>query len=148
MLSETDRRVINVLQAGFPIVERPFAAVAPTVDMGEDELIACVTRLREDRVLSRFGPMYDAVALGGAFSLCAIAVPEARFAEVAEVVNAFPEVAHNYRRAHHFNMWFVLATERPEAIERTIARIEAATGLPVLNLPKLEEYALELRLPA
>lgn len=148
MLSEADRRVIDALQGRFPIVERPFASVARALDMSEDELIATVTRLREDGVLSRFGPMYDAVALGGAFTLCALAVPEERFAAVAAAVNAFPEVAHNYRRDHHFNMWFVLATERPEAIERTIARIEAATGLPVLNLPKLEEYALELRLPA
>ena len=148
MLSDTDRRVIDVLQAGLPIVDRPFAALAPKVGMGEDELIATVTRLREDGVLSRFGPMYDAEALGGAFTLCAMAVPEDRFAAVAETVNAFAEVAHNYRRAHRFNMWFVLATERPEAIAPTIARIEAATGLPVLDLPKLEEYFLSLRLRA
>lgn len=148
MLSDTDRRVIDILQPGFPIVDRPFAAVAPKVGMGEDELIATVTRLREDGVLSRFGPLYDAAALGGAFTLCAMGVPEERFAAVAETVNAFAEVAHNYRRAHRFNMWFVLATERPEAIESTIARIEAATGLAVLNLPKLEEYFLALRLRA
>ena len=148
MLSEADRRVVNALLGGFPLVERPFAQVAADLGLDEDELIAAVTRLREDGLLTRFGPMYDAVALGGAFSLCAMAVPEDRFAEVAALVNAMAEVAHNYRREHAFNMWFVLATERPQEIAATIARIEAATGLSVLNLPKLEEYFLELKLEA
>ena len=148
MLSAADRRVVNALLGGFPLVERPFAHVAAGLGLSEDELIATVTRLREDGILTRFGPMYDAVALGGAFSLCAMEVPEERFAEVAALVNDLPEVAHNYRREHAFNMWFVLATERPQEIAATIARIEAATGLPVLNLPKLEEYFLELKLEA
>ena len=148
MLSAADRRVVNALLGGFPLVERPFAHVAAGLGLSEDELIATVTRLREDGILTRFGPMYDAVALGGAFSLCAMEVPEERFAEVAALVNDLPEVAHNYRREHAFNMWFVLATERPQEIAATIARIEAATGLSVLNLPKLEEYFLELKLEA
>jgi DNA-binding Lrp family transcriptional regulator len=148
MLSDGDRRIINVLQGGFPIVERPFRDVAARLDMDEDSVIAALTRLREDGVLTRFGPMYDAAALGGAFTLCAMAVPPDRFDAVAELVGAFPEVAHNYRRDHRLNMWFVLGTERPEQIAATIAAIEARTGLPVLNLPKLEEYFLELKLQA
>ena len=144
MLSETDRRIVNALQGGFPIVDRPFAEVAAGLEIGEDELIEQITRLREDGVLTRFG----AVALGGAFTLCAMQVSEERFGEVATIVNALPEVAHNYRREHRLNMWFVLGTERPEQIEAAIALIEARTGLPVLNLPKLEEYFLELKLLA
>ena len=148
MLSEMDRRIVNALQGGFPLVERPFREVAARLALDEDALIAALTRLREDGVLTRFGPMYDAAALGGAFTLCAMAVPEERFDEVAAIVNAFPEVAHNYRREHRLNMWFVLGTEQPERIEVVAGRIEAATGLPVLNLPKLEEYFLELKLRA
>ncbi len=48
------------------------------------------------------------------------------------LVNAHPEVAHNYERAHHLNMWFVLATETPEQIEEAADRIEPETGLEVL----------------
>lgn len=148
MLSSADRRIVNALQGGFPIVERPFLEAAQRLGLDEDALIEAVTRLREDGVLTRFGPMYDAAALGGAFTLCAMAVPEARFHEVADLVNALPEVAHNYRRDHRLNMWFVLGTERPAQIDATIARIEALTGLAVLNLPKLQEYFLELKLQA
>ena len=148
MLSETDRRIIDALQGGFPLASRPFARVAAGLGMAEDEVIGAVTRLREDGVLSRFGPMYDATALGGAFTLCAMAVPEERFAAVTRLVNAYPEVAHNYRRAHRLNMWFVLGTERPERITEVVAEIAAATGLEVVDLPKLEEYFLELKLRA
>jgi DNA-binding Lrp family transcriptional regulator len=147
-MDEIDRRLVNALQGGFPINERPFAAVAERLGLLEADVIMRLARLREDGVLSRFGPMYDAERLGGAVSLCAMQVPAERFEEVAAIVNGFPEVAHNYERAHALNMWFVLAVERPEAVAAAIARIEAAIGLPVLNLPKLEEYFLELKLSA
>ena len=143
-----DRKIINALQGGFPIAERPYAEAAAQLEMDEADLIARLEALLEQGVLSRFGPLYDAERMGGGLTLAAMAVPEERFEEVAEIVNAFPEVAHNYRREHRFNMWFVVATETPDRVEGVLAEIEAATGLPVLNLPKTEEYFLELRLTA
>ena len=109
MLTPSDRRIVDALQGGFPLVARPFADVASHLGMEEDALIEAVTRLREDGILSRFGPMYDATALGGAFTLCALAVPDADFDDVARLVNAYPEVAHNYRRDHRLNMGHPLA---------------------------------------
>jgi DNA-binding Lrp family transcriptional regulator len=147
-MDEIDRRLVNALQGGFPIAERPFAEVAKQLGLGETEVIARLQALRADGVLSRFGPMYDTERLGGAVSLCAMAVPEERFEEVAQLVNGFAEVAHNYARAHALNMWFVLAVEHPELIPTSIAWIEAVTGLEVINLPKLDEYFLELKLIA
>ncbi len=147
-MDEVDRRLVNALQGGFPIAERPFAAVGDALGLPEAEVIERLRRLREAGVLSRFGPMFDAERMGGAVTLCAVSVPEARFEEVTALVNAFPEVAHNYRREHALNMWFVLATGTSAAIDGAIARIEAATGLSVLNLPKLEEFFLELKLAA
>ena len=111
-------------------------------------MIERIGRLREERVLTRFGPLFDAESLGGAVTLAAMSVPEGRFDAVAETVNALPEVAHNYARDHALNMWFVIATETPDRIAAVIAEIEAATGLDVLDLPKLEEFFLELRLTA
>jgi DNA-binding Lrp family transcriptional regulator len=141
-----DRRLINALQGGFPIAERPFAEVGVRLGLGEHEVIARVGRLLDEGLLSRFGPMYDAERLGGALTLAAMAVPAERFEEVAAIVNAMPEVAHNYERSHALNMWFVLATERPERIPDLLQDIEAESGIAVLNLPKEEAYFLELRL--
>ncbi len=75
-------------------------------------------------------------------------MPAQAFERVADAVNAFPEVAHNYAREHALNMWFVLATRTPDDVAGAIARIERATGLPVLAFPKEREYFVELRLPA
>jgi hypothetical protein len=80
--------------------------------------------------------------------LAAICVPDADFERVAAQVNAFAEVAHNYRREHALNMWFVLATAKPEGIAEAIAAIEAATGLPVFAFPKEREYFVEMKLHA
>jgi len=139
---------VNALQGGFPICERPFAAVAGELGLAEAELVARLRALVGRGVLSRFGPLYAAEALGGAVTLAAMAVPEERFAEVTAQVNAHVEVAHNYARDHALNMWFVLATEDTAAIGRTLAAIEAETGIPVLNMPRLAEYRIGLRLEA
>jgi siroheme decarboxylase len=147
-MDDTDRRLVNTLLGGFPIAERPFAPVARELGLAEAEVIRRLARLRAEGVLTRFGPLYDIERLGGAVTLCAMRVPAERFEEVAATVNSFPEVAHNYERRHALNMWFVLAVERPEEIAATVARIEAAAGLEVLNLPKLDEYFLELKLTA
>lgn len=146
-LDAADRRIINRLQDGLPLVEAPFAVVAEELSLTESELLERLACLRESGVLSRFGPMYHAERLGGGLTLAALAVPEDDFERVTEAVNAFPEVAHNYRREHRLNMWFVLATETPERIAEVIAEIEAATGLTVFNMPKQEEFHVRLHLP-
>ena len=147
-MDDTDRAIINGLQGGFPLSERPFAEAARALGLAEDELIVRVARLLEDRTLTRFGPLYDVERMGGAFSLCAMSVPAEDFERVAALVNAHPEVAHNYERAHRYNMWFVLAADSPSAIGRTLGAIERETGYAVMDLPREEEYFVELRLTA
>ena len=144
-LDGLDRRIVNGLQGGFPVSERPYAEAAEAFGIAEDELIARIGRLVETGALSRFAPLFNAERLGGAVCLCGLAVPAARFDAVAEQVNAHPEVAHNYAREHALNMWFVLASERPERIEEVAAAIEAETGLTVYRLPKLDEYYIGLK---
>ncbi|MDR2838758.1 MAG: AsnC family transcriptional regulator [Azonexus sp.] len=146
-LDPTDRRVIDELQGGFPLSPEPYAAVADKLGISEQDLLQRLERLLSERTLTRFGPMYQIERIGGAFTLAALAVPEERFEEVTAAVNALPQVAHNYRREHALNMWFVLATETPAGIIEAIARIEQATGLKVRNFPKEREYFVEMKLP-
>lgn len=145
-MDSVDRAVINRLQDGFPISAQPFAEVAEELGIGEDELITRVQHLLDERVLTRFGPMYHAERLGGALSLAAMKVPPQDFERVAALVNALPEVAHNYEREHALNMWFVLATETADGQRSAIEKIERETGYHVYNMPKLDEYFVELKL--
>jgi DNA-binding Lrp family transcriptional regulator len=145
-MDELDRRIVNALQGGFPVCERPYEAAARDLGLTEGELIARLDRLLADGVLTRFGPLFQVERMGGAFTLAAMAVPEARFDEVAGRVNARRDVAHNYARSHPLNMWFVLATETPAATAEAIAAIERDTGLHVYAFPKEREYFVELKL--
>jgi DNA-binding Lrp family transcriptional regulator len=143
-----DRAIINGLQGGFPLSERPYRDAAARLGMSEDELLRRLGALLAAGTLSRFGPMYHAERLGGALTLAAMQVPAHDFERITALVNAHPEVAHNYAREHALNMWFVLATETPERIGEVIAAIEAETGLKVYDMPKLEEFYVGLRFEA
>lgn len=146
-MDDFDRQLINRLQHALPLVRQPWQALAEELGSSSEALRARVQALLDDGTLTRFGPMFDIERLGGAFTLAALSVPEERFDEVAAILDAMPEVAHNYRREHAWNMWFVLGCATPEGIAETIARIEAQTGLPVLNLPKEETYHVGLHFP-
>lgn len=146
-LDAVDRMIIDTLQGGFPLSPTPYADAAVALDISEQELLARLQRLLAEGILTRFGPLFQIERCGGAFVLAALAVPDADWERVCRTVNAFPEVAHNYRRTHSLNMWFVLATETPEGIGEVISRIETATGLPVHAFPKEREYFVEMKLP-
>lgn len=145
-MDEVDRRIVNALQGGFPVCERPFQAAAWPLGLTEEGLIARIGYLLEQGLLTRFGPLYNADRMGGANVLAAMAVPEERYEAVAQAVNAEPEIAHNYRREHRLNMWFVGASDSPEAVEAALRRIEEQTGLEVFRFPKEREFFVELRL--
>lgn len=147
-MDSTDKAIVNYLQQGFPICASPYQRVAEKLGIVETELLSRLQTMLTDGVLSRFGPMYHAEQMGGALTLAALKVPDERFDEVTEIVNSFPEVAHNYARTHALNMWFVLATEQPEQVATVLAAIERQTGLTVYNMPKISEYYVGLQLEA
>lgn len=146
-LDEFDRRLLNRVQHGLPLVRHPWQALSDELGASEVRIRQRLQELLDEGTLTRFGPMFDIEQLGGAFTLAAMRVPEARFDQVAEQLNQIPAVAHNYQREHDYNMWFVLATATPEGISETIEQIEQLTGLSVLNLPKEKTYHVGLHFP-
>lgn len=145
-MDDIDRNIVNLLQGGFPIAERPYRQVAQTLGLTEDQLIERIRRMLDEGVLTRFGPLYQVERLGGAYTLAAMKAPAQDVERVALAVNRLPEVAHNYEREHAFNLWFVLATETPQGIAGAAQRLERDTGYPVFLMPKLNEYFVGLRL--
>jgi DNA-binding Lrp family transcriptional regulator len=147
-MDEIDRLIINSLQIGFPVCDAPFKQVAIQLGLTELELINRLQQLLDKGFLTRFGPMYHAELLGGALTLAAVKAPQEHFEEIAEIINAHPEVAHNYARNHSLNMWFVIATQTPELLEQTLESIQQQTGLQVYNMPKINEFFVGLQLEA
>ena len=144
-LDSIDRNIINQLQGGFPITENPWEALAESLDLSVDELIERIDNLQQQGYISRFGPMYHAEKMGGGLTLAAMKVPQQKYRQICDLVNSYDEVAHNYAREHELNMWFVLATETPEAIDKVIADIEQKSGIRVYNMPKQQEFFLQLK---
>ncbi|MDC8771273.1 Lrp/AsnC family transcriptional regulator [Roseateles albus] len=143
-----DAALINRLQDELPLLPRPFAAIAAELGYSEEVVIERLQRLLAQGTLTRFGPLFQIERAGGLFVLAAMQVPEQRFDAVAMLVNALPEVAHNYRREHALNMWFVIAVETPEQADSVCRRIEALTDCVVLAFPKEREFFVGLKLPA
>lgn len=145
-MDDIDRAIIDTLQGDLQICEHPFMEAAKRVGIEEGELLDRLDRLRTTGVLTRIGPLFQIERIGGAFTLAALRAPADRFDDVAQRVNAMPEVAHNYERDHDLNIWFVIATETPDDIGRVIGDIEKETGCEVLNFPKSREYFVEMKL--
>lgn len=145
-LSALDRNIINHWQGGVPLTARPYAAMAQSLGVDETTLITRLQTLLDEGVLTRFGPLFNVEQIGGSFCLAAMAVPEHDFERVTAQVNAFSEVAHNYRREHELNMWFVIATEDAGQIEAVAAAITRQTGIRVYLFPKQREFFVELKL--
>lgn len=145
-MDHLDRQIINQMQGGFPVIDRPFQTVAEQLKTSESEIMTRIRFMLDDGLLTRFGPMFNIDKMGGKFSLCAMQIPEAQFDDIADKVNAFSEVAHNYERDHRLNMWFVIAAESISLLEETIHQIEQSTGLNVYNFPKQKEFYVNLNL--
>jgi DNA-binding Lrp family transcriptional regulator len=142
----TQRAIINGLQGGFPLTHEPFADAGAELGLTAGEVIEEVRRLVAEGRVSRFGPLWNAEGLGGEVCLCAMEVPAERFETVVSLVNAHPEVAHNYERSHSLNMWFVVSSDRPSRIAETIDAIEMETGLKVYPMPKTHEFFVGFRI--
>lgn len=143
-MDDMDRKIINDLQREFPVCDHPFYVTAEKFSISENELITRIENMLENGMLTRFGPLFNIEKLGGVYSLAAMRVPPDKFDETAEIINQFPQVAHNYEREHEFNLWFVLAADSPDEVDQVISDIEHMTGLHVYNMPKLKEYFVDL----
>ncbi|ADQ66261.1 ArsR family transcriptional regulator [Halogeometricum borinquense DSM 11551] len=145
-LDEVDATLIDEYQSGFPVVERPFDVLGEVLGVSEDEALARVRSLREKGIFRRFGAVLNPPVIGSS-TLAAVSAPEDRFEEVAEVINGYRQVNHNYRRDHEWNMWFVVTAASRKKRDEILAEIEEQTGLTVLNLPMLTDYYIDLEFP-
>ncbi|WP_256393840.1 siroheme decarboxylase subunit beta [Natronoarchaeum rubrum] len=145
-LDDVDGAIVDGFQSGFPVEERPFRVVGDAVGVDEAEALARVERLYDDGIFRRFGPVLNPPVIGSS-TLAAVSAPDERFDEVADVINGYRQVNHNYRRDHEWNMWFVVTAGSRERRDEILAEIEERTGLSVLNLPMLTDFYINLEFP-
>ena len=141
---ELTRRLLDVMQEEFPLVERPYEALGARVGLGEEDALARIREARDAHVIRQICAIYDTKALGYSSALVAMKVPEEGLDRAAAIVNAHPGVSHNYRRSHEFNMWFTVAMPPDRDLDAVIWRLHELAGaestrpMPTLRLFKIE----------
>ncbi|HNQ03999.1 MAG TPA: Lrp/AsnC family transcriptional regulator [Thiobacillaceae bacterium] len=142
-LTSLEFRLLNDWQRDFPLMPRPYAAMADRLGCDEDTVLERLAGLKAQGHISRVGAVFRPHVLGWS-TLAAVACPPERLEEVARIIDAFPEVNHNYEREHAFNLWFVVASADGERVAQVLAEIQRATGLKPLDLPMLADYHIDL----
>jgi siroheme decarboxylase len=148
-LEELDRRLLNLMQGKFPIEPRPYARVAELAGISEDEAMARVQHLLNERIIRQVTPIFDTRALGYSSMLVAAKVDAENPHRAAKIINAHPGVSHNYLRNHEFNLWFTIATE-PDSklgLEGTLEALAREAGAEsVRQLPTLKLFKIRMDL--
>ncbi|HOO53188.1 MAG TPA: AsnC family transcriptional regulator [Methanothrix sp.] len=145
-LDDLDRRLLDLVQKEFPLTERPFLALGEILGVGEEEVVRRAERLRDLGIIRRIGPILDMRKLGCSGVLVALPVSDGRMVEVAEIVNGYQEISHNYLRPNEtdYNMWFTISASHAR-IEEILSEIKEKTGLDQLVLPTKRIFKIGVR---
>lgn len=141
--SALEQRLLNEFQQGLPLTPEPFADIARQLGVYETTVLETLQRLQTEGVISRVGAVFRPNRIS-ASTLVAMAVPANELERVADIVSEFEEVNHNYEREHRYNLWFVVVAADSEALREVLARIEASSGYPLLELPLENEFFIDL----
>ena len=142
-MDNKSRELLNLIQANFPLEPRPFLKLANELNITEEQVIEIIKDLKDNGYIKRLGGIFDSKKLGYHSTLCAIKVPQDRISEVAELINNYIGVTHNYMREHSYNMWFTVIADSLEAVKDFLDHIKRKTGiediieLPAVNLFKI-----------
>jgi len=143
-LDELDRRLLGLIQSGFPLEPRPYAVIGAELGLAEDEALERVRTLRKKKIIRRLGANFQSSKLGFRSTLCAAKVPQEDLHSFVEEVNKRTGVTHNYLRDHEYNIWFTLIAPSWEQVLAELADISRKTGIAVLNLPAESMYKIKV----
>jgi DNA-binding Lrp family transcriptional regulator len=147
-LTSLERTVLARLQQGFPVSDDPYGDVGRDLDIPGERVFAIACGLCQRGVIRRMGPVYDARRLGYVSTLLGLEVRSGAVDAVAERVNEFPEVTHNYLRAHRINVWCAILAPDEGRLREVVTSISQIPGvLQALDLPVLRRYKLRLSFP-
>lgn len=142
-LTDLEFRLLNDWQRDLPLVECLYAAIADAIGCSEAEVIAGLGELMARGYVSRIGAVFRPHVLGWS-TLAAVSVPEARIEAVAQSIDTYPEVNHNYEREHAYNLWFVVTAPTEARVAEVLAGIHRQSGCKPLDLPMLADYHIDL----
>jgi len=142
-LDTIDRKLLNCLQAQFPIDREPFSVLGRTLDTSEQDIIHRIEGLKSKGIVRLISPVFNARSLGYQITLVAAQVAENRLDAAAQVISEHPGVGHCYRRDHRYNLWSTLAlpaaADMGSELQSLREQIEAEV---VFELPMLKTFKI------
>lgn len=146
MLTSFDKALLNILQTGLPIASRPFAELAEQLGVDENTVIERLDYLKEHGLIRRIGAFFDSNSLGYVGTLAAAKVEKEYVEEVAEAINDYEGVTHNYERDGSFNLWFTLIVPTIETQQRILEEIRNLKGVSsLISLPAVKKYKVSVQ---
>ena len=148
---ETDLILLDLLQDEIPLVPNPWDIIADRAGISSGEVLDRLQRLERSGVLRGITPTLESGMASPVIStLIALRVPEEEIERVARFVNQYPEVSHNFRRDHAYNLWFTLASPSRRRIDTILAEVLSLTGVPpedMFDLTTEKKYKIDVRFP-
>jgi siroheme decarboxylase len=141
--TDLEQCLLNDFQHDFPLSPHPFDDIAERLDVETELVIETFEKLQSSGAISRVGPVIKPNSIGNSI-LAALKVPDDELLETADMINVYPEVNHNYEREHDFNLWFVITAKDKNRLDFILDDIEQKTGYPLLRLPLLDAYHIDL----
>ena len=144
-LTETEKRLIRIIQDDMPITERPYKAIADELGITEEEALNSVRKLKEKGIIRRIGASFDSRKLGYTSTLVSAKVPAEKIDETVAVINKYPGITHNYLRENVYNIWFTLIAPSKDAVEGILKRISEKTGVKdIRSLPAVKFFKVRV----
>jgi len=144
-MDKVDLKLLNLLQEGLSLNSRPFLLLAEALGIEENECLQRIIALRNQGIIRRIGGIFDSKSIGWKSTLCAMKVPDFDMERVAELVNSFDEVTHNYVRDDEtYNVWFTITAPSEEKLTELIRKIEGVAGYKVESMPVLKAYKIKV----
>jgi len=146
-LAESDKELLNEIQWTFPLVTRPFDAIAKKFDTTPEIIKEKLNNLKEIGVLRQLSAIFDTRKLGYTSSLVAMEIEHDKLDHVASQINRHPGVSHNYERDHQFNLWFTLAVPPGADLNSELEKFNVLNGIKkVRMLPTLQLFKIGVKL--
>lgn len=146
-LGESDKKLLNEIQWTFPLVTRPFDAIAKNFDTTPEIIKEKLNNLKEIGVLRQLSAIFDTRKLGYTSSLVAMEIEHDKLEYVASQINRHPGVSHNYERDHQFNLWFTLAVPPGADLNSELEKFNVLKGIKkVRKLPTLQLFKIGVKL--
>lgn len=147
LLDDVDKRILDIVQADFPLAARPYAEIGKRLGISEEEAFKRVQAMRKNKIIRRMGANFQSKKLGFTSTLCAAKVAKEELDEFISMVNSIPGVTHNYLRAHQYNVWFTLISSSKKEACHVLNDLTEKSGITIINLPATRLFKIKVDFP-